>query len=1065
MTPEQFELVEALFGEACALAPKARADFLDERCPDPLVRTEVDQMLAVDDRSSAGISALRPPLAANLTRIDEEDALQRAQSIPERIGRYRILSECGHGGMGVVYEAEQESPQRRVALKVIRTGAVSRQLLRRFKNEAEILGKLQHPGIAQIFEAGSFEVGDGGQPFFAMEFVDGSDLLSYAKTHELDMRERQTLFTRICDAVHYAHQKGVIHRDLKPDNILVVRPQSESGTGMRDTMGTVADGVGQPKILDFGVARMTDSDVQVTTMQTDIGQLIGTIQYMSPEQTSGDSRELDARSDVYALGVLLFELLSEHLPYDLRHHSIPESVLVIRDEEPRRMSSIDTAFRGDVETIVGKCLEKEPERRYASAAELAEDIRRHLSDQPISARPPSTRYQIRKFTRRNRALVGGVLTTVFALVIGIIASTIFAFRASENAERASANETRALTSEAAALRVAYVARLTAATALVDTDPRAAKELLDAAPEAQRGWEWRHLNSRLQRYARTYEANVASTGPIAFFASGTRLVSALVDGRVAIWDSEGAELVRIGTELAGSNIRNLDVPRDGPPLVALGTDDGQVRIWDLDADRWLDVSTEDEPILDLEWDRSGTRLLFSTASSVHLWRLDHPFRDHPIERHPSSTQPSRLGFSSDGERYTASTLSANAGEIFWWDSATGEQVTDESSIPRPLVRAWGLSYDSTRFAVAGGDGIRSCVLQDARTGEVQLVLRGHNDYVGAVEWTPDDTRLVTSSDDGTIRLWDTATGASLAVLGADPWSPLAVKSDGSGVAFRAEGTLRYFDFTLSSSTVIEPDVSFVYHLAYSPDGTLLAASSPHSFHTTLMDPLAGRIVRTIDTGAQGLGIVFSRDGATLDVGQTNIDVVTGVVTPRSGIAEAEWLKPDRWGARFSPGAVLSADGTLMARAGMGNNTTNAVVRDVATGEVVFEVEGDFWSVALSPDGTLLAAGHGNPGRVEIWSLADRRKLIDLPPHGAHAYCVEFHPDGKRLATGGSDNAIRLWDTTAWEPVLELRGHTSYVKTLVFSLDGTQLTSGSGDLTVRIWDTIPRAERHRQAVAGR
>jgi serine/threonine protein kinase/WD40 repeat protein len=1058
MTPEQFELVETLFGEACALTPRARAGFLDERCTDPLVRAEVDQMLAIDERSGAGFSALSPPPAPSLTRIDEEDALLRSQSIPERIGRYRILRECGHGGMGIVYEAEQESPQRKVALKVIRTGIVSGQLLRRFKNEAEILGRLQHPGIAQIFEAGSFKVGDGGQPYFAMEFVEGSDLLAYAKTHQLNTRDRLALFARICDAVHYAHQKGVIHRDLKPDNILIVPPENESSADQRHaTSGGFADDVGQPKILDFGVARMTDSDVQMTTMQTDIGQLIGTIQYMSPEQTSGDSRELDVRSDVYALGVVLFELLSELTPYDLRNHSIPESVLVIRDEEPRRLSSIDTAFRGDVETIVGKCLEKEPERRYAFAAELAEDIRRHLSDQPIAARPPSTWYQVRKFSRRNRALVGGTLTTIVALVIGLIASTTFAFRASENAERA-------LISEAAALREAYVARLTAATALVDSDPLRAGELLEAAQEAQRGWEWRHLNSRLQRHARTYEADAASVGPIALVRGGTQLVSALVDGRVAVWDLESAELIHIGTELAGSNIRALDVPLDGPPLVACGTRDGRVRVWDLDKDRWFDIATKDGPIREVTWDRTGARLLFSTESGIHLWRQGHPIRDHAFEVHAYGTPPVRLAFSRDEERFTISTLSSNAGEIFWWNAGTGERVGPEPGNLRPLVRAWGVSNDSTRFAVAGGDGVRSCVLQDARTGKVQHVLRGHNNFVAVVKWTPDDTRLLTSGSDRTIRLWDTATGAALAVLGSDPLTPLAVTPDGSGVAFRADGKLHYWDFTLSSSTVLQPDVSFVYYLGYAPDGTRLAASSSHSMHATLMDPLAGRVVRTIDTGKLSYGVVFSADGARFNLGRVTIDVATGAVAPLIETPVTEWLKPDRWSARYAPGMTLNANGTRLATAGHGNKRANAIVRDVATGEIVFEVEGDFWSVALSPDGTLLAAGHGGPGHIEIWSLAEKRKLVDLPPHGTQTYGVDFHPDGTRLATGGNDNAIRLWDTTTWEPVLELRGHTSYVKTVVFSPDGTQLASGSGDLTVRIWDTIPRAERHRQAVAG-
>jgi serine/threonine protein kinase/Tfp pilus assembly protein PilF len=324
-------------------------------------------------------------------------------ALPERIGSYKILRLVGEGGMGAVYEAEQEKPRRRVALKVIRQGLTTQKLLRRFELESQVLGRLQHSGIAQIFEAGTADSPSGPQPFFAMEYIQGQSLSQYIRTDGPCSRERLELVAQICDAVHHAHQKGVIHRDLKPGNIIV-------------------DAAGHPKILDFGVARATDSDIQLTTMHTDVGQLIGTLSYMSPEQVAADPNELDTRSDVYALGVILFEALTGTLPYDLSNRRIHEAARVIQEQDPTSLSSVGKAYRGDIETIVAKALEKDKSRRYESAEQLAADIRRFLHDEPIVARPPSTLYQLRKFAKRNKVLVTGVAASLVALSAGLIVS-------------------------------------------------------------------------------------------------------------------------------------------------------------------------------------------------------------------------------------------------------------------------------------------------------------------------------------------------------------------------------------------------------------------------------------------------------------------------------------------------------------------------------------------------------------------------------------------------------------------------------------------------------------------
>lgn len=371
----------------------------------------------MSDQSSAA-GNLDPDVRPTVTTQSAETQKTKGEfrAVPAIIGAYRILTMLGEGGMGTVYKAEQQNPHRIVALKVIKQGISSDRALRRFEQEAEALGRLQHPGIAQIYEAGTDDSGLGPQPYFAMEFIQGRPLMQYVSERHLSTHARLELMARICDAVNHAHQRGIIHRDLKPGNILV-------------------DEAGQPKILDFGVARVTDSDLQATR-QTDIGQLVGTLAYMSPEQVLADPLALDIRSDVYALGVILYEVLSGKLPYSIHGKAVHQAVQVIREEDPTRLSSIDRTYRGDIETIAAKALEKDKARRYASAADLAEDIRRFLTDRPIVARPASASYQLQKFARRHKALVTGTIAVILVLAAGVIVSTGQALRATRERDRA-----------------------------------------------------------------------------------------------------------------------------------------------------------------------------------------------------------------------------------------------------------------------------------------------------------------------------------------------------------------------------------------------------------------------------------------------------------------------------------------------------------------------------------------------------------------------------------------------------------------------------------------------------
>ena len=345
--------------------------------------------------------------------------------IPERIGSYRIIRILGQGGMGVVYEAEQDRPHRRVALKVILRGcALDEHNVRQFQREVQALALLKHPGIANIYDAGRTAE---GEDYFAMELVAGVPFSSFIENqfsglpaNHADLRFRLSIFRKICSAIAYAHQRGVIHRDLKPSNIMIIEDAGDSGITDESLQAEI-------KILDFGLARIINESEATATRLTESGQLKGTLPYMSPEQFRGISEEIDVRSDVYALGVILYQLLTGRLPYDILRVSITEAVRVICEDSPMPMGKTMAAGRTaskarsgridrDLETIVRHALEKSPARRYQSAAALSEDVERYLTDQPIIARPPSTAYQLGKMIVRHKTAFASALTIVLLLV-------------------------------------------------------------------------------------------------------------------------------------------------------------------------------------------------------------------------------------------------------------------------------------------------------------------------------------------------------------------------------------------------------------------------------------------------------------------------------------------------------------------------------------------------------------------------------------------------------------------------------------------------------------------------
>ena len=399
----------------------------------PTVKDQSEAATVAPDGENA------PPPTPGVEDVRSDLKSTHRQLVGRKLGPYSIKRLIGSGGMGQVWEAIQKKPQRSVALKILRAAIVSPAARERFQFEVEILGRLRHPNIAQIYNAGELDLDGEKIPYFAMEFIASAEPIDvYCRKKRLDLTQKLSLFTKVCEAVSHGHQRGIIHRDLKPANILV-------------------DKEGRPKVIDYGVARASDSDTRATIARTNVGQLIGTLQYMSPEQCSADPNDIDIRADVYSLGVILYELLADQLPYDLRRIAIAEAVQVIQNVMPPRLSTFGREIAHDVEVIAGKALEKEPERRYRSAGDLADDVKRFLADEPIMARPPSMSEIIRRYARKNKPMATAIMGISAAIIIGVVGIVLFAFeadRAREDAENANIALEESLERESAARTLA-----------------------------------------------------------------------------------------------------------------------------------------------------------------------------------------------------------------------------------------------------------------------------------------------------------------------------------------------------------------------------------------------------------------------------------------------------------------------------------------------------------------------------------------------------------------------------------------------------------------------------------